>query len=65
MSKLQSDGERVRYTALLRAFLNAVIKQATDLLNTSKENLARELYAVRTKNSARCPIVPAMDIKID
>jgi hypothetical protein len=65
MSKLTTPGERVRYTALLRAFLNAVIKQATDLLNTSKENLARELYAVRTKNSARCPIVPAMDIKID
>lgn len=65
MSKLGTPGERVRYTALLRAFLNATLKEATELLNTSKENLARELYAVRTKNSARCPIVPAMDIKID
>ena len=65
MSKLESPGERVRYTALLRAFLNATLKQATELLNTSKENLARGLYKVRTKNSARCPIVPAMDIKID
>lgn len=65
MSKLGTPGERVRYTALLRAFLNSVIKLSTNLLNTSKENLARELYGVRTKNSARCPIVPAMDIKID
>lgn len=49
MSKLETPGDRVRYTALLRAYLNAGKKEATELLNTSKENLARELYAVRTK----------------
>lgn len=65
MSKLNSPGERVRYTAMLRAFLNAGKKEATELLNTSKENLARELYSVRTKSSARCPIVPSTDLAID
>ena len=65
MSKLKTPGERVRYTALLRAYLNSTIKEATELLNTSKENLARELYSVRVKNSARCPIVPDMNLKID
>ena len=65
MSKFKTPGERVRYTALLRAFLNAGKKEATELLNTSKENLARDLYSVRTKNSARCPIVPSVDLAID
>ncbi len=65
MARLSTPGERVRYTALLRAFLNAGKKEATELLNTSKENLARELYSVRTKNSARCPIVPSTDLAID
>lgn len=65
MSRFKTPGERVRYTALLRAFLNTGKKTITDLLNTSKENLARELYKVRTKNSARCPIVPSTDLAID
>lgn len=65
MSKLATPGERVRYTALLRAFLNTGKKEATELLNTSKENLARELYAVRTSDSMRCPIVPSVDLPID
>ena len=65
MSKLSTPGERVRYTALLRAFLNTGKREATSLLNTSKENLARDLYSVRTKNSARCPIVPSVDLKVD
>ena len=65
MSRFKTPGERVRYTALLRAFINTGKKEATRLLNTSKENLARNLYAVRTKNSARCPIVPATDLQID
>ena len=65
MNNLKTPGERVRYTALLRALLNAGKKEATELLNTSKENLARKLYAVRTKNSARCPIVPSTTLKID
>ncbi|MBP3732105.1 MAG: hypothetical protein J6I84_02545 [Bacilli bacterium] len=51
MESLKTPGERVRYTALLRAYLNAGKKEATELLNTSKENLARELYAVRTKQN--------------
>jgi DNA-directed RNA polymerase beta' subunit len=50
---------------LLRALLNAGKKQATDLLNTSKKNEARELYSVRVKNSARCPIVPSTTLKVD
>ena len=65
MSRFKTPGERVRYTALLRAFLNTGKKTMTDLLNTSKENLARELYKVRTKNSARCPIVPSTTLAID
>ena len=65
MGRFKTPGERVRYTALLRAFLNVGKKEATELLNTSKQNLARGLYAVRTKNSARCPIVPATDLQID
>ena len=36
ISKLGTPGERVRYTALLRALLNAGKKEATELLNTSK-----------------------------
>ena len=65
MSRYKTPGERVRYTALLRAFINAGKKMSTKLLNTSKENLARELYSIRTKNSARCPIVPSTDLPID
>lgn len=65
ISKFSNPGERVRYTALLRALLNCGKKEATALLNTSKENLARDLYSVRTKNSARCPIIPDTEIAID
>lgn len=65
MSKFKTPGERVRYTALLRAFINLGKREATELLNTSKQNLARDLYSVRTKNSARCPIVPSTTLKID
>ena len=65
MDSFKTPGERVRYTALLRALINAGKKMSTELLNTTKKNLARELYSVRTKNSARCPIVPATDIAID
>lgn len=65
ISKFNTPGERVRYTALLRAMLNCGKKEATELLNTSKENLARDLYSVRTKNSARCPIIPNTEIAID
>ena len=65
MSKLSTPGEKVRYTALLRAFLNAGKKEATELLNTSKDNFARNVISSRTKESARCPIVPAVDLAID
>ena len=65
INRFQTDGEKVRYTALLRALLNAGKKEATELLNTSKENLARDLYSVRVKNSARCPIIPSVDLPID
>lgn len=65
ISKFTTPGEKVRYTALLRALLNTGKKEATELLNTSKENLARDLYSVRTKNSARCPIVPSTELAID
>ena len=65
MSQLTEPGERVRYRALLKAFLNSGKKEATELLNTSKENLAREIYAARIKNSARCPIVPDVNLAID
>lgn len=65
MESLKTPGERVRYTALLRALLNVGKKEATQLLNTSKENLARGLYSVRTKNSARCPIIPSTTLPID
>ena len=64
-SRFKTDGERVRYTALLRALLNSGKKQATDLLNTSKKNEARGLYSVRVKNSARCPIVPSTELAVD
>lgn len=65
ISRFKTDGEKVRYTALLRALINAGKKEATKLLNTSKENLARGLYSVRVKNSARCPIVPNTEIAVD
>ena len=65
IKKFKTAGERVRYTAMLRAFLNAGKKRATQLLNSSKENLARNLYNVRTKNSARCPIVPDTTHAVD
>lgn len=65
MSKLETPGERVRYTALLRAMINSGKEESTELLNTSKKNFARLLYAVRTQNSARCPIVPSTTLKID
>jgi len=64
-SQFKTPGERVRYTALLRALINAGKKQATDLLNTSKKNEARGLYSARVKNSARCPIVPDTELKVD
>jgi len=65
MSQFKTPGERVRYTALLRALINTGKREATKLLETSKDNLARELYSVRTKNSARCPIVPSTTLAID
>jgi len=65
MHKYKTPGERVRYTAMLRALLNAGKKQATDLLNTSKKNEARELYSVRVKNSARAPIIPDTELPVD
>jgi len=65
MDRFKTPGERVRYTAVLRALLNAGKKQATDLLNTSKKNQARELYSVRVKNSARAPIVPSTTLRVD
>ena len=65
MSQLKSPGERVRYRGLLKAFINSGRRLATRLLNSSKENLAREIYSVNADNSARCPIVPDPDIAID
>ena len=65
LSQFKTPGEKVKYTALLRAMLENGLRQATDLLNSSKENLARDLYSIRTSNSGRCPIVPAVDLPID
>lgn len=65
MARFKTPGERVKYTAVLRAMLNAGKREATELLNTSKENLARDLYSIRTPNSARCPIVPDVDLAVD
>ena len=65
MKSFSTPGERVRYQAILRAYLNIGKKLATELLNSSKKNLAREAYSVRTKESARCPIVPSTDLQID
>lgn len=65
MERLKTPSKRVRYTALLRALINSGKKEATELLNSSKENLSRILYSVRTKNSARAPIVPSTTLPID
>lgn len=65
MKKMSTPGERVRYTALLRALINIGKKETTELLNSSKENMSRLLYSVRTQNSARCPIIPSTTLKID
>lgn len=65
IGRYKTPGERVRYTALLRALLNAGKKEVTRLLNTTKDNLARDLYSVRTKTSGRCPIVPSTTLAID
>ena len=65
LARFKTDGEKVRYTALLREMINAGKKQTTDLLNTSKKNEARELYKVRVKNSGRCPIIPDTRLKVD
>lgn len=64
MKKLKTPSKQVRYTALLRALINAGKKEATDLLNSSKDNLSRILYSVRTNNSMRAPIVPSTELKI-
>ncbi len=65
MEQLKTPGERVRYIALLRAMLNKGRFWSTELLKASKDNLARESYAVRTKNSARSPIIPSTTLAID
>lgn len=65
INQFKTPGERVKYTALLRALINTGKRAATELLNSSKQNLARELYSVRTKNSLRCPIVPSTTLAID
>lgn len=65
MKRFKLPGERVRYTALLRQFLNIGKKMATTLLNTSKKSEARGIYAVRVPNSARCPIVPSTEMTVD
>ena len=65
MDMFKTPGERVRYTALLRALINVGKKQSTELLNTSKKNLSRKVYSVRVKNSARSPIVPSTTLKVD
>lgn len=65
MSQLETPGERVRYTALLRAYINSGKKTTTELLNTSKKNFARDIYSVRVKNSARGPIVPSTTLAVD
>lgn len=65
MDMFKTPGERVRYTALLRALINIGKKQSTELLNTSKKNLSRKVYSVRVKNSARSPIVPSTTLKVD
>lgn len=65
LDSIDDVGVKARYIAILRAFLNSGKKIATNLLNSSKENFAREVYAVRTKNSARCPIVPSTTLPID
>lgn len=65
MAQYENPGERVRYRALLKALINAGKKQTTDLLNTSKKNKARDLYSVRVKNSARCPIIPSTTLAVD
>ena len=65
MENIKTPGGKAKYVAILRAFINSGKKVATNLLNSSKENFAREIYAVRTKNSARCPIVPSTTLPID
>lgn len=65
MSMYKTPGERVRYTALLRALINSGKKEVTALLNTSKKNLSRNLYSIHVKNSTRCPIVPSTTLAID
>lgn len=65
MAACSSPGEKARYLGLLRAFINSGKKLSTNLLKSSKDNFARQIYAVRTKNSARCPIVPSTTLPID
>ena len=65
LDEFKTPGEKARYIALLRAMLNKGRFWSTKLLKASKENLARQSYAVRTKNSARCPIIPSTTLAID
>ena len=65
LDSFKTPGEKARYIALLRAMLNKGKYWSTELLKASKDNLARESYAVRTKNSARCPIIPSTTLAID
>ena len=65
LARFKTDGEKVRYTAILRAMINSGKKMTTDLLNTSRKNEARKLYKVRVKNSGRCPIISDTELPVD
>lgn len=51
--------------ACLRRMVSNLLSNASEVLNTSKENITRNIQANRLQNSGRCTIVPAPDLKID
>lgn len=53
------------FKGLMRRFISQSISDLSQLLKTSKENLARTMQSNRLTNSGRCTIIPAPDLKID
>lgn len=60
-----TQAEWAMFLGTLRGYFSKVLSNISNLMRSSKQNLARTMQSTRISNSGRCTIIPGPHLKID
>jgi len=63
--EIKTEPGKAIFNATFRNFINSITRNISDLVKSSKANIARQMQSTRISNSGRCTIVPAPNLNVD